>query len=83
MPFHSPASGFSDYRSKVPFVGCWTATDSFGSVSGSWIVVQVVDGKRFEYATLCGNTAGSWLAMEEKLYVFEERKALANPFDHI
>lgn len=67
----------------VPFVGGWTATDSFSSVSCSWIVVQVVDGERLESVTLCGKVARPGFAMEEELYVFEERKALANPFDHI
>lgn len=45
--------------------------------------MQVIDGERLEPVTLCGETAGPWFAMEEKLYVFEERKALAYPFDHI
>lgn len=83
MSFHSSASCLSEYQSVVPFVGCWASADSFGSVPCSRIVVQVVDGERLEPVTLCGETTGSWFAMEEELYVFEDRKALANPFDHI
>lgn len=83
VSLHSSTSSFSEFLSDVPFVGCWTATDSFGSVSGSWIVMQIIDGKRLECATLCGKTAGSWFAMEKKLNVFDERKALANSLDHI
>lgn len=45
--------------------------------------MQVIDGERLEPVTLRGEAAGSWFAMEEELYVFEERKALANPFYHI
>jgi hypothetical protein len=55
----------------IPFVGGRPSSKSFGSVSGSWIIPEIVDGKWLKGGFLCGYFWSSRFAMKEELYVFE------------